>query len=161
MHFPDFNIELIISRLKQTGNQICTAESCTGGMIATLITDIPGSSAVFSRGYVTYSDQAKIDMLGVRSATLELYGAVSAQTVSEMASGALIASGDEAEYSVAISGIAGPDGGSDEKPVGLVFIGVLKKGALGKVSNHIFEGDRQAIRHQAANAALHAVYELM
>ena len=133
MDIISINAAEIVTSLKQSGMRICCAESCTGGMIAAAITDIAGSSAVFSRGFVTYSNQAKINMLGVKPETLNLYGAVSGQTVSEMASGAIIASEDEADFAVAVSGIAGPDGGTVEKPVGLVYICVLKKGEIGKV----------------------------
>ena len=151
----------IILLLKQSGTRICCAESCTGGMIAATITDIEGSSAVFSRGFVTYSNQAKMHMLGVKSETLNLHGAVSGQTVSEMASGAITASEDEADYAVAVSGIAGPEGGTRDKPVGLVYICVLKKGEVGQVSRYVFDGDRQSIRKQTVQKALENVGKLM
>ena len=114
MDIISINAAEIVTSLKQSGMRICCAESCTGGMIAAAITDIAGSSAVFSRGFVTYSNQAKINMLGVKPETLNLQGAVSGQTVSEMASGAITASEDEADFAVAVSGIAGPDGGTVE-----------------------------------------------
>jgi nicotinamide-nucleotide amidase len=130
-------------------------------MIAAAITDIAGSSAVFSRGFVTYSNQAKINMLGVKPETLTLYGAVSGQTVSEMASGAITASEDEADFAVAVSGIAGPDGGTVEKPVGLVYICVLKKGEVGQVTRYVFDGDRQSVRTQTVENALKNIGGLM
>jgi nicotinamide-nucleotide amidase len=130
-------------------------------MIAAAITDIAGSSAVFSRGFVTYSNQAKINMLGVKPETLTLYGAVSGQTVSEMASGAITASEDEADFAVAVSGIAGPDGGTVEKPVGLVYICVLKKGEVGQVTRYVFDGDRQSVRTQTVENALKTIRGLM
>jgi nicotinamide-nucleotide amidase len=130
-------------------------------MIAAAITDIAGSSAVFSRGFVTYSNQAKINMLGVKPETLTLYGAVSGQTVSEMASGAITASEDEADFAVAVSGIAGPDGGTVEKPVGLVYICVLKKGEVGQVTRYVFDGDRQSVRTQTVENALKTIRNLM
>ncbi len=130
-------------------------------MIAAAITDIAGSSAVFSRGFVTYSNQAKINMLGVKPETLNLHGAVSGQTVSEMASGAITASEDEADFAVAVSGIAGPDGGTVEKPVGLVYICVLKKGEVGQVTRYVFDGDRQSIRTQTVENALKTIRSLM
>ena len=111
----------IVARATGLGRTITSAESCTGGMVAAAITDIPGSSAVFERGYVTYSNAAKVDMLGVSPATLEANGAVSEEVAREMAMGALARAG--ADVAVAISGIAGP-GGSDFKPEGRVCFGL-------------------------------------
>lgn len=161
MDIISINAAEIVTSLKQSGIRICCAESCTGGMIAAAITDIAGSSAVFSRGFVTYSNQAKINMLGVKPETLTLYGAVSGQTVSEMASGAITASEDEADFAVAVSGIAGPDGGTVEKPVGLVYICVLKKGEVGQVTRYVFDGDRQSVRTQTVENALKTIRGLM
>ena len=161
MDIISINAAEIVTSFKQSGMRICCAESCTGGMIAAAITDIAGSSAVFSRGFVTYSNQAKINMLGVKPETLNLYGAVSGQTVSEMASGAITASEDEADFAVAVSGIAGPDGGTVEKPVGLVYICVLKKGEVGQVSRFVFDGDRQSVRTQTVESALKTIRSLM
>ena len=161
MDIISINAAEIVTSLKQSGMRICCAESCTGGMIAAAITDIAGSSAVFSRGFVTYSNQAKINMLGVKPETLNLYGAVSGQTVSEMASGAITASEDEADFAVAVSGIAGPDGGTVEKPVGLVYICVLKKGEVGQVTRYVFDGDRQSVRTQTVENALKTIGGLM
>lgn len=161
MGIISINAAEIVTSLKQSGMRICCAESCTGGMIAAAITDIAGSSAVFSRGFVTYSNQAKINMLGVKPETLNLYGAVSGQTVSEMASGAITASEDEADFAVAVSGIAGPDGGTVEKPVGLVFICVLRKGEVGQVTRYVFDGDRQSVRTQTVENALKTIRTLI
>ena len=161
MDIISINAAEIVTSLKQSGMRICCAESCTGGMIAAAITDIAGSSAVFSRGFITYSNQAKINMLGVKPETLNLYGAVSGQTVSEMASGAITASEDEADFAVAVSGIAGPDGGTVEKPVGLVYICVLKKGEVGQVTRYVFDGDRQSVRTQTVENALQTIRGLM
>jgi nicotinamide-nucleotide amidase len=161
MDIISVNAAEIVASLKQSGMSVCCAESCTGGMIAAAITDIAGSSAVFSRGFVTYSNQAKINMLGVKPETLTLYGAVSGQTVSEMASGAITASEDEADFAVAVSGIAGPDGGTVEKPVGLVYICVLKKGEVGQVTRYVFDGDRQSVRTQTVENALKTIRGLM
>ena len=105
---------------------VATAESCTGGMIISLLTDIPGSSSMVDRGFVTYSNEAKIDMLGVSPDTLEKYGAVSAETAYEMAEGAL--ENSRAGITLAVTGVAGPDGGSAEKPVGLVWFGMAQSG---------------------------------
>ena len=123
-------------------------------MITAALTEIPGSSSVLSRGFVTYSNQSKIDMLGVKLKTLELHGAVSGQTVSEMASGAITASNGEADYAIAVSGVAGPDGGNKEKPVGLVYICILKKGEVGEIKKYIFRGDRHSVRYQTVVKAL-------
>ena len=131
-----FYAKNLIMSLKQKGERVCCAESCTGGMITAALTEIPGSSSVLSRGFVTYSNQSKIDMLGVKLKTLELHGAVSGQTVSEMASGAITASNGEADYAIAVSGVAGPDGGNKEKPVGLVYICILKKGDVGEIKKY-------------------------
>ena len=161
MDIISINAAEIVTSLKQSGTRICCAESCTGGMIAAAITDIAGSSAVFSRGFVTYSNQAKINMVGVKPETLNLYGAVSGQTVSEMASGAITASEDEADFAVAVSGIAGPDGGTVEKPVGLVFICVLRKGEVGQVTRYVFDGDRQSVRTQTVENALKTIRTLI
>ena len=149
-----FSVKNLLSKLEQNGERVCCAESCTGGMIAATLTDIPGSSSIFSRGFVTYSNKAKMEMLGVKSETLELHGAVSGQTVSEMASGALTASNGEADFAIAVSGVAGPDGGSEEKPVGLVYICILKKGGIGKIDRYVFDGDRQSVRVQTTQQAL-------
>ena len=100
-------------------------------------------------------------MLGVKAETLELYGAVSGHTVSEMASGALIASNGEADFAIAVSGVAGPEGGSEEKPVGLVYICILKKGEIGKVDKYIFYGNRQAVRIQASQKALESLNQIV
>lgn len=104
---------------------LVTAESCTGGLIAATCTELPGSSQWFDRGFVTYSNQAKQDMLGVPSHMIDKYGAVSQQVVEAMARGAYIASGEENRISVSVSGIAGPDGGTPDKPVGTVWIGLF------------------------------------
>ena len=151
----------LILSLKQKGERVCCAESCTGGMITAALTEIPGSSSVLSRGFVTYSNQSKIDMLGVKLKTLELHGAVSGQTVSEMASGAITASNGEADYAIAVSGVAGPDGGNKEKPVGLVFICILKKGEVGEIKKYIFRGDRQSVRYQTVIKALDSLTQLV
>lgn len=156
-----FYAKNLIMILKQKGERVCCAESCTGGMITAALTEIPGSSSVLSRGFVTYSNQSKIDMLGVKLKTLELHGAVSGQTVSEMASGAITASNGEADYAIAVSGVAGPDGGNKEKPVGLVYICILKKGEVGEIKKYIFRGDRQSVRYQTVMKALDNLTQLV
>jgi len=118
--------EHLLATAKAGGVRIATAESCTGGLIAALLTEIPGSSDVFGRGFVTYSNKAKEDMLGVPTATLRQHGAVSEAVARIMAEGAIRNS--TAQLSVAVTGIAGPGGGTDEKPVGLVHIAVARAG---------------------------------
>ncbi|PSJ64366.1 CinA family protein [Kumtagia ephedrae] len=130
-----------------------TAESCTGGMIVAALTDIAGSSAVVDRGFVTYSNEAKIDMLGVSAATLAAHGAVSRETALEMASGALARS--RAGIALAVTGIAGPDGGSAEKPVGLVWFGLALAGRAPLAEKHVFDNrGRDFIRRETVRTAL-------
>jgi len=131
---------------------IATAESCTGGMVAAALTSIPGSSAVLERGWVTYSNQAKQDELGVPQETLTKYGAVSEPVAIAMAEGALAHS--PVDLAVSITGIAGPDGGSAEKPVGLVHFACAKRDAPTLHQRHIFTGNRDDVRQQAAMTAL-------
>lgn len=128
-----------------------TAESCTGGLIAANVTDIPGASAAFFGGVVSYDNSVKHGLLGVKTETLEKFGAVSKQTAEEMAKGALRALG--VDFSVAVTGIAGPGGGTPTKPVGLVYISVASKNGVTVTENH-FSGDRQAVRLQTVEKAL-------
>ncbi len=139
--------ELLQRKLK-----LATAESCTGGWVAQVITMIPGSSNWFDRGFVTYSNQAKQEMLAVSADTLEQFGAVSEQTAIEMAQGAIKYS--QAHVSIAITGIAGPDGGSDEKPVGLVWLAWSLPNQEIITEKSLFSGDRQQIRAQAVEFSL-------
>ena len=141
---------LLANRLKAA-----TAESCTGGGVAAALTDVPGSSQWFERGYVTYSNAAKLQDLGVEGAVLERHGAVSAAVVEQMAAGALRASG--ADVAVAVSGIAGPDGGTADKPVGLVFLAAMRRGGGVHVLRELFAGDRAAVRRAAVAAALRLI----
>ena len=134
---------------------LVTAESCTGGWIAQSATSCAGSSAWFDRAYVTYSNQAKQDMLGVSSQTLADYGAVSQQTVAEMLSGAL--RGLDNAVAVAVSGIAGPGGGSEQKPVGTVYIGWLVTDREPVIRRYQFDGDRRQVRMQAVLEALSGI----
>jgi nicotinamide-nucleotide amidase len=143
--------------LKQRGWKLALAESCTGGGAAHAVTDIAGSSAWFERGFVTYDNAAKLEMLGVRVKTLEQFGAVSEQTSREMAQGAL--SRSHAQISVAISGIAGPDGGTTEKPVGTVcFAWGTAAGQLCSETCH-FDGDRAEVRRKSVEHALRGVLQ--
>ena len=131
---------------------LVTAESCTGGWIAKTLTDLPGSSAWFDAGVVTYSYEAKEALLGVNPRTLEHAGAVSEETALEMVSGALARFG--AGVAVAVTGIAGPSGGTPEKPVGTVWIGWKRRGGYGHARLFHFPGDREAVRRQTVAAAL-------
>ncbi|WP_158784097.1 nicotinamide-nucleotide amidase [Pantoea sp. BAV 3049] len=131
---------------------VTTAESCTGGWIAKILTDIAGSSQWFGRGFVTYSNQAKQEMVGVTAASLESYGAVSEQVVKEMAEGSRAEAG--ATFALSVSGIAGPDGGSVEKPVGTVWFGFAAESRETLAQRKVFSGDREAVRRQATAWAL-------
>ena len=145
--------ENIINKARQKTITIALAESCTGGMIAAALTDISGSSAVLDRGYVTYSNQAKINILGVSNATLEQYGAVSEQTARAMVDGTLIAA-PMADLALSVTGIAGPGGGSKDKPVGLVHFACQRRDSPQIHAKHIFNGDRNMVRQQAVHTAL-------
>ena len=144
-------LEYIAAELTARRQTATCAESCTGGLLAATLTSIPGSSAFFERSYVTYSDHAKQQMLNVSADTLRHYGAVSEETVREMALGALIAA--KSDYALSISGIAGPDGGTADKPVGTVWFGFATKQRIWAKQYH-FEGDRQSVRSQAVQYAL-------
>ena len=139
-------------RLLAMRHMLVTAESCTGGWIAKCMTDVPGSSGWFDSGMAAYSYEAKQALLGVRPQTLEEFGAVSRETVVEMVSGALVHSG--ATIAVAVTGIAGPGGGSEDKPVGTVWIGWKRRGGYARAEIFHFEGDRDAVRRQTVAAAL-------
>jgi nicotinamide-nucleotide amidase len=136
----------LLAVLEGRGMTLSTAESCTGGLIAAALTAVPGSSAVVTRGYVTYSNDAKQEMLGVPADLLRTVGAVSGEVARAMAEGALRASG--ADLALSCTGIAGPGGATPSKPVGLVFIGCAAKRAAGPalVARHVFPGDRAAVR---------------
>lgn len=145
--------------LSARGWVLATAESCTGGWVAESVTAISGSSAWFDRGFVTYSNEAKQDMLGVRAATLAAHGAVSEAVVREMAEGALVRS--RADVALAISGVAGPTGGTAEKPVGMVWIAWGRRGGATQARVFHFSGDREAVRRQSVTAALEGVLSLV
>ncbi|MCW8829382.1 MAG: nicotinamide-nucleotide amidohydrolase family protein [Gammaproteobacteria bacterium] len=145
----------VAERLCRRGWLLAAAESCTGGWLAKVCTDLPGSSAWFERGFVTYTNQSKQEMLGVRAETLAAHGAVSEATVTEMAAGALHNS--RAQISVAISGIAGPGGGSAEKPLGTVCFAWGIEGEAPQSERCRFDGDREQVRRQAVLHALQGV----
>jgi nicotinamide-nucleotide amidase len=136
---------------------VTTAESCTGGWVAKALTDVAGSSAWFERGFVTYSNEAKSQMVGVSPETLAAEGAVSEAVVRQMAQGALAAAA--ADYAVSISGIAGPDGGSAQKPVGTVWFGFAAADGRVLAFRECFAGDREAVRRQATGYALNTLWQ--
>lgn len=138
--------ERVLAECRARGWRIATAESCTGGLIAAALTAVAGSSDVFDRGFVTYSNSAKTAMLGIPSAVIETEGAVSEAVARAMAAGALAHS--DADLAVAVTGIAGPSGGTSRKPVGLVWFGLAGPSRLFAV-HHVFPGDRTAIRDAA------------
>ncbi len=151
-------VQQLATRLLQRQQKVCTAESCTGGLIAKTLTDLAGSSDWFERGFVTYSNLAKSEMLAVPASIIDDYGAVSEPVATAMASGALRHS--QADFAVAVTGVAGPGGGSAEKPVGMVWI------AVASVDEHTanrfqFNGDREAIREASLESALEALIDLI
>lgn len=149
--------EAILGVCQSKALKVATAESCTGGLIAAALTEIAGSSAAFDRGFVTYSNEAKMEMLGVRAETLKAHGAVSEQTAREMAEGAIVHS--NADLVISVTGIAGPTGETPGKPVGLVWFGLARKGEETKVERHVFSGDRAAVRRSALLNALKLLAE--
>lgn len=148
----DSQARILIELLEKRGKTVATAESCTGGLIASTLTDESGSSAIFHRGYVTYSNEAKTALLGVPAETLAAHGAVSEPTVSAMVTGCLRESG--ADFAVAVSGIAGPTGGSPEKPVGTVYIGVGARDEAPFVKRYFWPAERSAFKVRVTRMAL-------
>jgi nicotinamide-nucleotide amidase len=151
--------EIVAQTLQQRGQMMVTAESCTGGWIAKVLTDIPGSSAWFEAGLVAYSYEAKEALLGVNPHTLERTGAVSQETVVEMVSGAVARYG--ASVAVAVTGIAGPGGATPGKPVGTVWIGWKRRGGYAHAQMFHFDGDREAVRRQTVAAALAGIQKIL
>lgn len=143
--------EEVVKMLKDAGMTVTTVESCTGGLLSGTLVDVAGVSEVLNQAYVTYANEAKQSLVGVQKATLELFGAVSDQTAREMAEGGAKAA--KADAALAVTGIAGPDGGSEEKPVGLVYIGCFVKGNT-VVQKNIFSGSRREVREQSVISAL-------
>lgn len=150
--------ETLGTTLRASRDRLVTAESCTGGWIAKTVTDISGSSDWFDCGMVAYGYEAKQALLGVRPQTLETFGAVSRETVVEMVAGALVNSG--ASIGVAVTGIAGPGGGSEGKPVGTVWVGWKRRGGYARAEMFVFQGDREAVRRQTVAAALQGLQAL-
>lgn len=144
--------ESVLARCREKKLTVAAAESCTGGMIMSALTDIAGSSDVVERGFVTYSNRAKTEMLGVPAALIAWHGAVSAEVARAMASGALAHA--PVDLAVAVTGVAGPSGGSGEKPVGLVHLALARRGGAIESEQQIFPGDRIAIRCATVTRAL-------
>lgn len=143
--------EEVVKLLAERSFSITTAESCTGGLVSAKLVNVPGASEVLNMSVVTYSNEAKHRLLGVREETLEQFGAVSPQTAYEMADGALKFA--SADVSLSVTGMAGPGGGTDKIPVGLVYIGCNVQGNI-RVEKHLFSGDRLTVRECSARAAL-------
>jgi nicotinamide-nucleotide amidase len=151
-------VQRIAAQLLQNQQKICTAESCTGGLIAKTFTDLAGSSDWFDRGFVTYSNQAKSDMLAVPASIIDDYGAVSEAVATAMASGALRHS--EADFAIAVTGVAGPGGDSDEKPVGTVWIAIASR-PQSLAIKCLFAGDREAVRQATLLRALKEILAML
>ncbi len=147
----------ILERSRALGWKVAVAESCTGGMVAAALTDIPGASDVFDRGFITYADEAKTEMLGVPERLIARYGAVSAPVARAMAEGALLRA--QVDIAIAVTGIAGPDGGTPKKPVGRVYIALASRHGQGHYRAFLFKGNRAAIRQAATEAALGILLE--
>lgn len=143
--------ENVLNACRQAGVRVATAESCTGGLIAAALTAIAGSSDVVERGFVTYSNEAKSELLGIASALIERHGAVSEAVALAMAEGALARS--RADIAVSVTGIAGPGGATATKPVGLVHLGCARRGRMTLLEHRIFPGDRAAVREQSVALA--------
>ncbi len=148
----------VLQRYRADGLKLATAESCTGGLIAACLTEIAGSSDVVERGFVTYSNEAKSELLGVPPALIADKGAVSAEVAEAMADGALAQS--HADAAVSVTGIAGPGGGTAEKPVGLVYLGACRRGGRPRHLRRVFPGDREAVRRAALEEALDLAQDL-
>ena len=162
MRFSDEQIaaaKKLLHLCQQSGRMVATAESCTGGSLAALLTELPGSSAMLERGFITYANEAKIEMLGVPAEFIAMHGAVSAEVAAAMAKGALDHS--RADVSVSITGIAGPGGGTTEKPVGTVFMAGATRNSAPFVERHLFEGDRNTVRTASVSAALQILERLV
>ncbi len=149
--------EDVLARCRAKGRKIATAESCTGGLIVGALTEIAGSSDVVERGFVTYSNAAKSEMLGVAPALIAATGAVSAEVAAAMAEGAIARA--PVDLAVAVTGIAGPGGATPGKPVGLVWFGLARRGAKAATEHHVFAGDRTAVRRATVLRALALLLE--
>ncbi|HEX6441315.1 MAG TPA: CinA family protein [Stellaceae bacterium] len=144
--------ENLLALCRARGWRVATAESCTGGLVAAALTAVADASDVFKRGFVAYSNEAKIDLLGVPQDMIAQHGAVSAETAAAMARGAVSRAG--VDLSVSTTGIAGPGGGTPQKPVGLIYLGIAARDGGGRVERRVFPGDRGEVRHAAMVEAL-------
>lgn len=144
--------EKVLENYRGAGLKLVTAESCTGGLIGACLTEIAGSSDAVEQGFITYSNKSKTDLLGVSANLIRKHGAVSAEVVRAMAEGAIERS--NADAAVAVTGIAGPSGGTEEKPIGLVFVGAARRGEKPLTEHHVFPGDRHEVRLATVGAAL-------
>jgi nicotinamide-nucleotide amidase len=144
--------EAVLAACRARRWRVATAESCTGGLVAAALTAIPGASDVVERGFVTYANAAKSELLGVPAEAIAAHGAISAETCAAMATGAVARAG--VELAVAVTGLAGPGGGTRQKPVGLVYVGVAAKDGAPRVERRIFTGDRTQVRQAALTLAL-------
>jgi nicotinamide-nucleotide amidase len=142
----------VLDACRARGWHVATAESCTGGLVAGALTAIAGSSDVVERGFVTYSNEAKSELLGVPPETIEAHGAVSSQTTAAMAEGAVARA--PVDLAISVTGVAGPGGGSTAKPVGLVIFGLALRDGPTRTERHVFDGDRSAVRQAALRVAL-------
>jgi nicotinamide-nucleotide amidase len=156
---PPFDVPALLAALRARGLLCVTAESCTGGLVAAALTAVAGSSDVFDRGFVTYSNAAKRELLGVDDALLVAHGAVSEPVAKAMAEGALAHSA--AQVAVAVTGVAGPGGGTAAKPVGTVCFGFAMLGIPATARTHHFPGDRAAVRASAATLALDGLWRMV
>lgn len=152
-------VKELSQRINGTGNIVVTAESLTGGMISAALTSIPGASEWFERGFVTYTNEAKHEMLGVPQSILDRFTAVSTETVSQMLEGAI--KNSNGTMAVAVSGIAGPGGELPGRPVGTVFIGWKRKDEMAEVGRYHFDGDRESVREQTVAVAIKGLVEML
>lgn len=154
---PDRLAGEVLRRCREAGVRLVLAEACTGGLVCARLTDVPGASAVVERGFIPYSNESKVEQLGVSLELLQVHGSVSAEAVEALAYAALVRS--RADWAVAETGIAGPTGGTPQKPVGLAFIAVARRGGRATVERHVFAGDRSAVRRAIADRALELLLE--
>lgn len=147
----------LLQACRTADHLVVSAESCTGGLIAGCLTEIPGASDVIERGFVCYTNTAKVEQLGVSANLIEMHGAVSPEVAGEMVSGALRFS--HASLAVSVTGIAGPGGGTPDKPVGLVYIGTALKSGVVSVERHVFKGDRQSVRELTVEMAIDLMFQ--
>lgn len=154
---PDVLAVEVLRRCREAGVRLALVEACTGGLVCARLTDVPGASAVVERGFIPYSNESKVEQLGVPLELLVAHGSVSAEAVEALAHAALERS--RADWAVAETGIAGPTGGTAQKPVGLAFLAVLRRGGRATVERHVFTGDRSAVRRAIAERVLELLLE--